>query len=248
MAALPLSDLLWRQVLDVGRDRPHVTKGINDRTETVTPKLVRHLHRQSRAPVNRLLDDRVGGDAALLKDQVADAVDRVNSAMAQPGARAGLRRIGPHKLRHRYVSQRIVALNEDRGTVRHAPGHARAIMTLDTYSHLRADTGAAWPSSLRSKWSKKQSRRQSLGRFNGCSSRLRKWMRRVTLTIEREGVQEHFRWSGRLLVHDEHTRYRTRDHRCRFALVDSTCGFRAATHDCAGLNYHVDGAAVTDSC
>ena len=57
---------------------------------------------------------------------------------------AGLRGIGPHKLRHRYVSRRIVALNEDPVTVQHAAGHARASMTLDTYSHLRADSGEAW--------------------------------------------------------------------------------------------------------
>ena len=87
---------------------------------------------------------RADTDPAMLKDRVADAADRVNSAMAQACVRAGLRRIGPHKLRHRYVSRRIVALNEDPVTVQHAAGHARASMTLDTYSHLRADTGEAW--------------------------------------------------------------------------------------------------------
>jgi integrase len=89
---------------------------------------------------------RVRSDAhpAVLKKEVADAADRVNSAMAKACERAGLRRIGPHKLRHRYVSRRIVALNEDPVTVQHAAGHARASMTLDTYSHLRADSGEAW--------------------------------------------------------------------------------------------------------
>ena len=86
----------------------------------------------------------IDADPSVVKKEVEDAADRVNSAMAKACERAGLRRIGPHKLRHRYVSRRIVALNEDPVTVQHAAGHARASMTLDTYSHLRADTGEAW--------------------------------------------------------------------------------------------------------
>jgi integrase len=87
---------------------------------------------------------RTDADPLILKKEVAAAGDRVNSAMAKACERAGLRRIGPHKLRHRYVSRRIVALNEDPVTVQHAAGHARASMTLDIYSHLRADRGEAW--------------------------------------------------------------------------------------------------------
>src|SRR5215216_6843572 len=47
-----LGDLLRREVLDVGRDRPHVAERVGDRAEPIAPELIGDLHRHARARVD----------------------------------------------------------------------------------------------------------------------------------------------------------------------------------------------------
>src|SRR5262245_65748055 len=50
-----LGNLLWREILDVGRDRPHVTERVLHRAESVTPEHVFNLLCDLRARLDGLL-------------------------------------------------------------------------------------------------------------------------------------------------------------------------------------------------
>lgn len=62
-------------------------------------------------------------------------INRLQDAMRQACTDAGLRRITPHMLRHRYAS-RLVAQGLPVTVVADRLGHAKTSMTLDVYSHV----------------------------------------------------------------------------------------------------------------